>query len=62
MKIKIRLVKSLIGQKPQHRKTAKALGLGKIDSTVLKVKSPPILGMVRAIAHLVEVEEMVERG
>ncbi len=57
-KIKIRLVRSTIGRKPYQRKTAKALGLGKINSSVEKEVNPAILGMVRAIEHLVEVEEI----
>lgn len=57
-KIKIKLVRSTIGRKPYQRKTAKALGLGKINSAVEKEVSPSILGMVRAIEHLVEVEEI----
>ena len=57
-KIKIRLVRSTIGRKPYQRKTAKALGLGKINSMVEKEVNPAILGMVRAIEHLVEVEEI----
>jgi large subunit ribosomal protein L30 len=57
-KIKIKLVRSTIGRKPYQRKTAKALGLGKISSCVEKEATPAILGMVRAISHLVEVEEI----
>ncbi len=57
-KIKIKLVRSTIGRKPYQKKTAKALGLGKINSSVEKEASPSILGMVRAIEHLVEVEEI----
>ncbi|MDX9800818.1 MAG: 50S ribosomal protein L30 [Spirochaetia bacterium] len=57
-KIKIKLVRSTIGRKPYQKKTAKALGLGKINSMVEKEVNPAILGMVRAIEHLVEVEEI----
>jgi large subunit ribosomal protein L30 len=57
-KIKVRLIRSVIHSKPQHRKTVKALGLGKIDSTVIHDSSPAILGMVRSVRHLVEVEEI----
>lgn len=57
-KIKIKLVRSTIGRKPYQRKTAKALGLGKINSIVEKEANPAILGMVKAIEHLVEVEEI----
>lgn len=57
-KIKIKLVRSTIGKKPYQRKTVKALGLGKINSSVEKEVNPAIMGMVNAIAHLVVVEEI----
>ncbi len=57
-RIRIRLVKSTIGRYPYQRKTAKALGLGKINSVVEKEANSSILGMVRAIEHMVEVEEI----
>ena len=56
--IKIRLVKSPIGQKPRIRKTVRALGLKKMSSSVVHEATPPILGMVRAVSHLLEVEEL----
>jgi len=57
-KIKIELIKSLIGHKPNQKKTAKALGLRKINQKVVKEATPSILGMVRTISHLVKVEEI----
>ena len=56
-KIKIRLIKSIIGSKPNQRATALALGLRKINRTVEKEASPAIVGMVNRISHLVEVTE-----
>ena len=57
-KIKIRLVRSVIGRKPYQKRTVKALGLGKINSSVEKDANHAILGMVKAIEHLVVVEEI----
>ena len=57
-KIRVTLVKSVIGSLPVQRKTVKALGLGKISSSVEREATPSILGMVRTISHLVKVEEM----
>ena len=57
-KIRITLTHSPIGHKPNQRKTAKALGLTKISKTVEKEATPAILGMVNAISHLVQVEEI----
>jgi large subunit ribosomal protein L30 len=56
--IRIRLVRSLIGSKPGQRRTVKALGLGRLGSSVERQANPAVLGMVRAVSHLVEVEEI----
>ncbi len=56
--LKITLKKSTISRKPNQRKTVKALGLRKINSSVLKEARPEILGMIRTVAHLVQVEEI----
>jgi large subunit ribosomal protein L30 len=57
-KIKITLKKSVIGRKPQHVKTVRALGLKKLNGSVEKEVSPSILGMVRSISHMISVEEI----
>jgi large subunit ribosomal protein L30 len=57
-KIKIQLVKSTIGRKPDQVKTVHALGLNKISSYVILDSNPAILGMVQKINHLVKVEEI----
>lgn len=57
MKYEITLVKSLIGRKPNQVKTAKALGLTKIGSSVIKEENEAIKGMIITIAHLVKVVE-----
>ncbi len=57
-KIRISLVRSVIGSKPNQRRTVKALGLKRIGSSVEHDATPVILGMVRVISHLVSVEEM----
>ncbi|RPJ09039.1 MAG: 50S ribosomal protein L30 [Spirochaetaceae bacterium] len=57
-KIQITLVKSTIHQLPSKRKTVEALGLRKINSSVVKIADPAILGMVKCIKHLVKVEEV----
>ena len=56
-KIKITLVKSVIGQKPEKKATVRSLGLKKISSSVVHEATPAILGMVDSVAHLVKVEE-----
>ena len=57
-KIKIRLVRSTIGSLPQHRATVRSLGLRKIGSTTVQEDTPAIKGMVRAVSHLVSVEDV----
>lgn len=57
-KIEITLVGSLIHQKPEKRATVRSLGLRKVGSKTVQEQSPAILGMVRAVAHLVEVKEV----
>lgn len=57
-KIRVKLVRSVIGRKANQRKTVKALGLRKLNSVVEKDVNPAILGMVKTVSHLVEVEEI----
>lgn len=56
--IKIKLVKSLIGRTDKQRAIVKGLGLGRINSEVVREKRPEILGMVRKIEFLVEVQDL----
>lgn len=55
--IKIKLVKSAFGRKPNQGKTLKALGLHKINQVVTKPANDAVLGMVATVSHLVEVVE-----
>ena len=57
-KLRITLVKSVIGQKPDKRATVRSLGLKKINSTVEQEANDAIKGMVASVAHLVKVEEI----
>jgi len=56
--LKITLVKSPLTRKPNQVATVKALGLGKLSSSVVKNDNPQIRGMIKTIAHLVKVEEV----
>ena len=57
-KLKITLVKSTIGAVPKNRKTVKALGLRKLNHSVLMPDNDAIRGMIRLVKHLVKVEEV----
>ena len=58
MMLKITLTKSPIGYPKDQKATIKALGLRKLNRSVLKVKNPQILGMINKCCHLVKVEEV----
>jgi large subunit ribosomal protein L30 len=57
-KIKIKLVKSLIGRSDRQQATVRGLGLRKINSQVIREKRPEILGMIRKIEFMLQVEEV----
>ncbi len=57
-KLKVTLVKSLIGSSKSQRDTVKTLGLSKINSCSEHNDTPQIRGMVRKVQHLVRVEEV----
>ncbi|HDM42809.1 MAG TPA: 50S ribosomal protein L30 [Firmicutes bacterium] len=57
-KIKVTLVRSLIGKKPKQRATARALGLTRRGKAVVHKATPSIVGMVRNISSMVKVEEV----
>ena len=56
--LKITLKRSVIGRPQNQRDTVKALGLGKVNSTVVKPTNDAIKGMINTVAHLVDVEEI----
>ena len=53
--IKIKQIKSRIGAPAVQKRTLDALGLKKMNHTVVKEDTPSILGMVERVHHLVEV-------
>jgi large subunit ribosomal protein L30 len=57
MKLEVTLKKSLIGRRPNQVKTAKALGLKKINQVVVKEDNEAIRGMINTISHMVSVTE-----
>ena len=56
--LKITLKRSVVGRPQNQKDTVKALGLNKVNSSVVKPVNDAINGMVNTIAHLVEVEEV----
>lgn len=57
-KIKITQVRSLIKRPKRQKDTIKALGLGRINKSVLHTATPQILGMVNKVSHLVVTENI----
>jgi large subunit ribosomal protein L30 len=56
--LKVTQIKSGIGGKQPHRDTLRSLGLKRIGDVVVKEDRPEIRGMVRAVRHLVTMEEV----
>lgn len=56
--VKVTLVKSPIGRKPNHRACVKGLGLRKVNHSRTLVDTPEVRGMIREIQFMVKVEEV----
>ncbi len=57
-KLQITWVKSAIGFEKSQGATVKALGLHKLNNTVVVNDTPQVRGMVSKIRHLLRVEEI----
>ncbi|MFC4736734.1 50S ribosomal protein L30 [Bacillus daqingensis] len=57
-KLEITLTRSLIGRPEDQRVTVKTLGLGKVNSTVVKEDNAAMRGMVNKVSHLIKVNEI----
>ena len=57
-KVKITQIKSAIGYRCQAKDTLKALGIKKMNGSVVKVVSPAVKGMITSINHLLKVEDL----
>ncbi len=55
-KIKVKLVKSIIGTKESHRATVRGLGLRKLNSVSELEDTPAVRGMINKVAYLVKCE------
>lgn len=56
--LSITQVRSVIGAKPDQRRTIRSLGLRRIRHTVIHPDRPEIRGMIVKVSHLVEVREV----
>ena len=56
-KIKLTQVRSIIDRPKRQKDTMKALGLRKMNQSVVKDDTPQILGMVNKVKHLLVIED-----
>ena len=54
--VKVVLVKSLIGAKPNQKATAKSLGLAKIGDSIVHANDAVLAGKIRVLSHLIKIE------
>jgi large subunit ribosomal protein L30 len=55
-KVKVTLVKSIIGTKQSHRATVIGLGLRRINHTVELQDTPEVRGMINKVSYLLKCE------
>lgn len=55
-KIKVTLVKSLIGTKESHRATVRGLGLRRLNSSFELQDTPAVRGMINKVSYLLKCE------
>ncbi len=56
-KIKITQVRSVIDRSQRQKDTMKALGLRRINHSIVKDGSPQVLGMIDKVKHLITIEK-----
>lgn len=59
-KLRVTLVRSPIGRPQVQRRTVRALGLKRINHSVVHRETPEIVGMIKRVSHLVKVEPVRE--
>ncbi len=55
-KIRVKLIKSLIGKKEAHRRVIVGLGLKRLNSVSVLADSPSVRGMINKVAYMIKVE------
>ena len=61
-KLKITLVKSMIGRPEKHRRVLRGMGLTKLNRSVKLENTPAVQGMINAVSHLVQAEEIADEA
>jgi large subunit ribosomal protein L30 len=60
-RLEIKQVRSEIGSPRGHRGTLRALGLKRMNHTVIHDDTPVVRGMVRKVAYLLQVREVTTK-
>jgi large subunit ribosomal protein L30 len=60
-KLKIIQKRSIIDTLEAHKRTIKALGLGRPNSSAIHNDTPAIRGMINKVRYLLEVQEVEEK-
>lgn len=55
-KLRIKLVKSLIGKREDHRRVITGLGLKRLNSIAVLEDTPSLRGMINKVAYMIKVE------
>lgn len=55
--LKVKLVRSPIGQQQRQKETVRSLGLRRMNQIIERPDNPQIRGMIFAVKHLVQVVE-----
>lgn len=58
MKIKVKLIRGLVGKRKEHIEALRSLGLKKIYQERVLEKNPIVCGNLEKVKHLVNVEEL----
>lgn len=58
--IKVTQIRSTIGRIERQKRTAKALGLGRVNSSRVLPDNPAVRGMIDSISHLVRIEKVAQ--
>lgn len=56
-KLKVTLIKSMIGRPEKHRKVLRGMGLTRIGKSIVLEDTPSNRGMINKISHMVTAEE-----
>ena len=57
-KLKVTLVRSVIGKMSDQKATVRALGIRRLNHFVIHEDNPSIRGMIRKVEHLLKVEKV----